>query len=174
MKAELLADATYKITLDKTEADAVPSEGKPCEMSSFICSLIDRLGSEQGVFLPEGRLLVEAFMRSDGSCVLFLSSLESEKCTPQPRLFACEISGVDTLRALCTALSDIGESCCIYCGSRQDQYRMIFSNPCSHTERVCAEFGEYCEISALFAAQTREYLTEISTGSTAVLSEMLS
>lgn len=173
MKAELLTDATYKITLDKDEAEAVPADGKPCEMRQFIYALLDHLGTEQGVFLPDGRLLVEAFMRSDGSCVLFVSSLESEKRTSQTRYFACEISGVDTLRSLCAALSEIGESCCIYCGSRQDQYRMIFSDPCEHTERVCTEFGDYCEISALFAAQTREYLTEISSGSASALSEML-
>ncbi len=173
MKAELLTDATYKITLDKDEAEAVPANGKPCEMRSFICTLLDHLGEEQGVYLPDGRLLVEAFMRSDGSCVLFVSSLESEKQTMQTRYFSCEISGVDTLRTLCAALAEIGESCCIYCGNRQDRYRMIFSNPCEHTERVCTEFGDYCEISALFVAQTCEYLTEISSGSASALSEML-
>ncbi len=173
MKAELLTDATYKITLNKDEAESVPADGKPCEMRRFICAVIDRLSAEQKISLPDGRLLVEAFMRSDGSCVLFVSSLESEARTPQPRYFACEISGVDTLRSLCAALSGIGESCCIYCGSRPDQYRMIFSDPCEQAERVCTEFGDYGEISALFAAQTREYLTEISSGSTSALSEIL-
>lgn len=173
MKAELLANATYKITLDKNEAAAVPDDGRPCEMRRFICRIIDQLSAQQMVSLPDGRLLVEAFMRSDGSCVLFVSSLENEKHVPRQRFYACEIAGIDTLRALCSALADIGESCCIYCGSRPDRYRMIFTDPCEYTERVCAEFGDYGEISALFAAQTREYLTEISSGSTSTLSEML-
>lgn len=173
MKAELLTDATYKITLDKKEAEAVPSDGKPCEMRQFIYALLAHLGTEQGVSLPDGRLLVESFMRSDGSCVLFVSSLESEERTQKTHYFACEISGVNTLRSLCAALSGIGESCRIYCGSRQDQYRIIFSDPCEHTERVCTEFGDYSEISELFAAQTHEYLTEISSGKISALSEML-
>ncbi len=173
MKAELLADATYKITLDKDESADMPADGKPCEMKSFVCKVIDQLSTEQEISLPDGRLLVEAFMRSDGSCVLFVSSLENETRTPHTRFYACEIAGVDTLRALCTVLADIGESCCIYCGSRPDQYRMIFADPCTSTERVCTEFGDYGEISALFAAQTREYLTEISSGSTSALSEIL-
>lgn len=173
MKAELLSDETYKITLDKNEAAAVPTDSPPREMRRYICGIIDKLGTEQGIFLPDGRLLVEVFLRSDGSCVLFISSLEGEKRTPQQRFYACEISGVDTLRSLCAALSDIGESCCIYCGSRPDRYRVIFSDPSEYAQRICTEFGEYGEISRLFAAQTHEYLTEISSGSASALSEML-
>lgn len=173
MKAELLTDATYKITLDKREAEAVPSGGKPCEMRRYICALIDRLRAEQGISLPCGRLLVEAFVRSDGSCVLFLSSLESEKRAPQPRYYACEIEGIGTLRPMCAALSQIGERCSVFCGSRPDRYRIIFTDPAKETERICTEFGDYCEISALFEAQTREYLTEISSGSASALAEIL-
>lgn len=173
MKAELLTDATYKITLDKHEAKAVPCSGKPCEMRQYICALIDKLRTEQGISLPCGRLLVEAFARSDGSCVLFLSSLESEKRTQQPRYYACEIEGIGSLRPICAALSRIGEKCSVFCGSRPDRYRIIFTNPSRETEHICTEFGDYCEISALFEAQTREYLTEISSGSASALAEIL-
>ncbi len=173
MKAELLADATYKITLDKNESTAIPTDGTSCDMQKFICGVIDQLSAQQSISLPDGRLLVEAFLRSDGSCVLFVSSLENEPHSSQPRFFACEISGVDTLRALCTALTQTGESCSVYCGSRPDQYRMIFADPCRSTERICTEFGDYSEISALFAAQTREYLTEISSGRVSGLSGIL-
>ncbi len=174
MKAELLADSTYKITLDKYESAEMPSDGEPCEMRRYLSGLIDRLGTEQDVLLPDGRLLVETFMRSDGSCVLFVSPLEGcSKTASRTRYYACELSGVEYLLPLVSALSDIDESCCIFCGSKPDHYRIIFADPSEQTERVCTEFGEYCEISALFAAQTREYLTEIACGSASALARQL-
>ncbi len=164
MKAELLGEATYKITLDKTESAAVPTDGKSFEMQRFICGIIDRLTIEQGLVFPDGRLLVEAFLRSDGSSVFFVSALECEMNCNEHRYYSCEISGVERLRFLCAALSAAGICCCIYCGNDPVRYRFIFTDPPSETERICSEFGEYCEISSLFAAQSEEYLTEIASG----------
>ncbi len=171
MKAEPLGEATYKITLDSSEAAAVPPDGKPCEMRRFIRSVIDRLTEEQGITLPDGRLLVEAFLRSDGSCVFFVSALENEKPQHRVQYYSCELQGTETLLPLIKALSDNGEKYSLFCGSDPRFYRIIFSDPSEDTERICSEFGEYCEISPLFAAQTREYLTEIISDSSEALSD---
>lgn len=160
MQTEALGGSTYKITLDKTEAKEVPVCGSSYEMNEFIRSMIKRLDDECKLRIPNGRLLVEAFMRSDGSCVFFISPLESSKQNTQ--LFACDLSGVDNLRRLCRALTVNGAECGIYCGSSPDSYRIIFSDPDSIIRHICSEFGDYCEITPLFAAQTREYLTEIA------------
>lgn len=169
MKAELLGSSTYKITLDRSETLDMPSDGEPRRMHSFICAMIDRLSREQGITIPDGRLLAEAFLKSDGSCVFFLSSLERGEDRHAKQLFACDLTGVDRLRPLCGALSETGTSCSIYCGSIPDRYRIIFTDPSPNIERICSEFGEYSEITPLFAAQTREYLTEIASGSAAAV-----
>ncbi len=167
MKAELIGDTTYKITLDRDEAAQVPADGSPRVMHRFICEVIDRLSEEQGISLPDGRLLVEVFLRSDGSCVLFVSALDGISRQYGQQLFACELSGTDMLYSLCAALAVYGEHCTVYCGADAECYRVVFRSPCRDTERICSEFGEYCEISPLFAAQTEEYLTQIAGGSTA-------
>ena len=164
MKAELLGEATYKITLDKTESASMPTDGRSCDMHRFICGIIDRLAAEQGLVFPEGRLLVEAFLRSDGSSVFFVSALEQESFHTEQKYYSCEITGIEQLRNLCDALSTTQTHCRIYCGSDPLQYRFIFTDPSSDTERICSEYGEYGEISPLFAAQTEEYLTEVASG----------
>ncbi|MBQ8170370.1 MAG: hypothetical protein IJZ95_00115 [Oscillospiraceae bacterium] len=164
MKAELLGEATYKITLDKTESASMPTDGRSCDMHRFICGIIDRLAAEQGLVFPEGRLLVEAFLRSDGSSVFFVSALEQDGTCTEQRYYSCEITGIEQLRCLCEALSHTQTYCRIYCGSDPLQYRFVFTDPPPDTERICNEYGEYCEISPLFAAQTEEYLTEIASG----------
>ena len=174
MTAEPLRDATYKITLDKAEAAGMPSE-KPQEMNGFIRGILDRLDAEQGVTLPEGRLLVEAFLRSDESLVLFVSPLDGEPKPRQLRYYACDIAGIERLRSLCEALALIQEKCSVYCASTPDRYRLVFTDPCADTQRICSEYGEFCEISPLFAAQTEEYLTSIARDNGAqLLSRILS
>lgn len=174
MTAEPLGDATYKLTLDKAEAADLPHNGRPRDMERFIRSILDRFAAEQGLKLPDGKLLVEAFLRSDESLVLFISPLHTEQKTTRPHYYACDISGIELLRQLCTALCDIPVRCNIYCGSTADRYRLVFTDPPPEIQRVCTEYGEYGEISPLFAAQTQEYLTLIAQGSGAqIISKML-
>lgn len=176
MKAEQLGETTYKITLDRLEAQKVPTDGRPQDMRRFICTMIERLDTEQGVSIPQGKLLVEAFLRSDGSYVFFVSTLEClSHEVPQPHLYACEVTGIEQLRSLCGALAAAAAECSVYCGSSPDRYRLILSDPDETTIRICTEYSDTCEISPLFAAQTREYLTEIAAiHSAAFLYELLS
>lgn len=175
MTAVCLGEATYKITLDKTETSDLPQDGNPQEMHRFIRDILDRLSVEQGIVLPNGRLLVEAFLKSDGSFVFFVSPLGAEPCEKDHSLYACDISGIDNLRRLCCALSAQSEKCTVYCGNTSDKYRLVFNDPTDAVGRICSEYGDYGEISSLFAAQTEEYLTAIARGDGAnVLSEILS
>lgn len=162
MTAEPLGEATYKITLDKEEAADLSHNGTPHEMRSFISGILDRLQKENSIDLPEGRLLAEAFLRSDGSFVFFISPLDIENPPATQRYYACDISGSQQLLGLCQALSPLSVPFSIYRGSSHDRYRLIFTEATRETGRICSEFGDYCEISQLFAAQTAEYLTEIS------------
>lgn len=144
-------------------------------MQSFIRDILDRLDHEQGIILPEGRLLVEAFLRSDGSFVFFVSPLEcdSEQTRRKDRYYACDVADIDALRRLCRALAAVKESCSVYYSGGSQMYRLVFVDPCKHTDRICGEFGDYCEISPLFAAQTEEYLTAIASGSAQSIIDIL-
>lgn len=173
MTAQPLGDNTYKIVLDKCEADALQIRGSRCEMGGCICGILDSLSCEQGVIFPEGRLLVEAFLRSDGTFVLFVSPLDYSDHCEEKQYFACDVRGIEPLRILCAALSEIGEQCSVYCGSSCGSFRLVFTDPLSETPRICSEFGEYCEISCLFAAQTGEYLTMLSHGDLHGFSQMI-
>ena len=159
MKAEPLGKNTYKITLDKDEAAELPSECDRHEMQRFICEMIDLL-SEDGLSMPDGRLLAEMFLRSDGSCVFFITALEQEVSEPELQ-YCCDIIGTDALTSLCCALSACGARCSIYCGADAESYRLIFADPSPTVCRICTEYGELSEITQLFACQTAEYLTEI-------------
>lgn len=174
MKAELLGESTYKITLDRSEVVDIPSDGDAAEMRSYICGIMQRLSAEQGINVPCGKLLAEVFLRSDGSCVFFVSVLEHTDGASQRQYYACDMSGADNLIRLCTALSATGECCGIYCGSNCGSYRIIFADPAESTERICCEFGEYCEISSVFAERTREYLEEVFSGSAADMLALIS
>ena len=167
MFAEQLGEDTYKITLDRSEVRELPIGGDACDMQRFIRMLLDRLNVEQGIGLPEGRLLVEAFLRSDGSFVFFVSPLERGQSHEKTHYYSCEVTGVEQLHSLCSALASENVYYSIFCGCVPDRYRLVFVDPCQQTQRICSEFGEYDEISALFAAQTDEYLTSVACGSSA-------
>ncbi len=173
MTAEPLGENTYKITLDKTETASMPPEGNKQEMHRFICGLADRLSEEYHCNIPDGKLLAEVFLRSDGSCVFFISAMEQQS-SHKPQYYSCDISGIVQLRRLCLPLAAENAICAVYCGEKSDSYRLIFTDPHPEISRLCEEFGDYCEVSTLFVARTEEYLTEIMPlGNISALAEML-
>ncbi len=161
MTAEPLGENTYKLTLDTTEASAMPDENDCAEMHRFICSMIDSLGDEQDIHIPDGRLLAEVFLRSDGSCVIFVTALEQDTAEYEPQYYSCDITGATQLFGLCRSLARLNVCCAVYCGTEPCGFRLIFTDPSPETEQICSEYGEYGEITQLFASRTAEYLTEI-------------
>lgn len=161
MTAEPLGNNTYKITLDKREAASMPSYTQRSEMHRFICKLIDSLSEDDMADIPDGRLLAEVFLRSDGSCVIFVTALEQDTNEYEASYYSCDVSGIEQLRTLCRALAKAEISCAVYCGDSLESYRLIFPDPPSCVEHICEEFGDYCEVTRLFASRTEEYLTEI-------------
>lgn len=162
MKVEALNDNTYKITLDRSETLFAPFPGDSRDMQLFLGEVIERLRDEHGIDLPGGRLLAEAFSRSDGTCVIFVSSAPEDIRDGEPRYLAADISGIVMLRAVCRALYSAGFDGEVYCGEDPAAYRIVFTDPPSGVKRICLEFCECGEITPLFAAQTAEYLTHIA------------
>ena len=160
MTAEPIGNNTYKITLDTAEAAQVPQENDSHGMDIFIHGLIDSLWDIYGINIPEGKLLAEVFLRSDGSCVFFLTAMEHEPYAQETAYYCCDINGVHHLLALCAALADTRLRCAIY-HDEAERFRIIFTDPPPGIHRICTEFGDFSEISQLFAARSEEYLTEI-------------
>ncbi len=162
MEIETLNDSTYKITITAKDAVLTPLPKNKPDMKLFLAEVIRRLKDEREIDLPEGKLLAEAFAKSDGSCVIFVSAAPNKERRARCKLCAAEIYGIRDLIRACELLSDARIDGKVYCGENADAYRLIFENPPPLAAPLCGEFGEYGEITPLFAAQTEEYLTEIS------------
>ena len=161
MNTESLGDNSYKITLDSSETAEMPAISDKSGMHSFICRMIEQLEDED-IRLPEGELLAEMFLCSDGSCVFFITTPEHNDLSAEPQYYCCDIKGTDTLISLCTMLAHQDIRCNIYCGSNAEEYRLIFADPEPYVCHICAEYGEFSEITRLFACQTAEYLNDVS------------
>ncbi|MGN0649187.1 MAG: hypothetical protein ACI4KM_02030 [Oscillospiraceae bacterium] len=163
MKLEIIGGRTYKITLEQDELPCAPFPESADLARGYISDVIDELRGQYGVALPEGRLLVESFARSDGSVILFISELCVKSAANSDNLYGCDIFGAETLLRLLEALSVYETACELYAGSGE-AYRLILREPPEELVSICTEFGSCCEITALFAAQTAEYTALIAKG----------
>lgn len=164
MKLEIIGGRTYKITLEQSKLPCVPFPESAELARGYISDIIDELREQYGVALPEGRLLVESFARSDGSVMLFISELCGKTRASTESLYGCDIFGAETLLRLLEALSVYETPCELYSGGQAEAYRLILRNPPQELVHICTEFGSCGEITALFAAQTAEYITLIAKG----------
>ncbi len=173
MISEQLSPTIVKLTLTPKEAAELPPTRNREQLKKYIRRLAEDIRHEDSLSLPEGKLLAEIYIVSDGSCVIFISALEPHHSKKE--LYACEVSGIDILTKLMSALAASEAKCSVYCGREMQNYRIIFKSPPPQIKQICSEYGEYSEISALFAAQTAEYLTQIAEGCPAnVLHNLLS
>ena len=160
MISEQLSPDAVKLTLTPEETAELPPPHCREPLRRYIRGIADRIRAEGRVTLPEGRLLAEIYMISDGSSVIFISVIEPRVAAET--LYACDLSGADSLIGLINAISDSGAVCSVYCGSDPRRYRVIIVSPPPELRRICREYGECCEISRLFAAETAEYLTAVA------------
>lgn len=164
MKLEIIGGRTYKITLEQSELPCAPFPENAESARKYISEVIDELREQYGVALPEGRLLVESFARSDGSVMLFISELCGKARRDSENLYGCDICGAKTLVRLLEALSAYETPCELYGGEQCEAYRLILRDPPQELVHICTEFGSCGEITALFAAQTAEYVALIAKG----------
>ncbi len=158
MKIEPLYGVIYKITINDDE--------KNLSMKRLTAKALEKLQKEYEGGLSEDEIQVLRFTSQSGDTVLILS--RSEPSAAADSFFACDIRGASVLGALCRALVreklHLSEDIRVYVASSGESFRAVLKNPSERASELCGEFGDYCEITELFAAQTAENLAETARG----------
>ncbi len=169
MKIEPLYGVIYKITINSDE--------KNLSLKRLVAKALEKLTREYENGLSEDEVQAQRFTSQSGDAVLILSRTEPSAAADS--FFACDIRGAFALGALCRALVreklHISENIRVYVASSGECFRAVLKNPSERASELCGEFGDYCEITELFAAQTAENLAETARGEEiAKLAEALS
>lgn len=182
MNIEVLAGNTVKITLnssDMTDYD-IKYESlsrKSPDTKRLLVELLSAVRLEKNLDLMNGRLFIEAFPRSDGGCMLYISSLTStcgddddtesgsehtaEKFL-QPHYLICESESAEEIGGLCRSMSGLigkARSALYASDGKQPLFRLLLSDKNAFSpslKRLIAEYGRMLS-TVDAAAETREY-----------------
>lgn len=196
MQIDVLANKTVKITLnrlDMSEYD-VKYESlshKSPDTKRLLVELLAVVRLEKKLDLSGERLFIEAFPKTDGGCMLYISCLESGKTqakhtTTKPKnehtlakplklyeTIICEILDINSLGKLCISLDSqikrCHQSCCtaLYWAKLDGEniYRLAVTDlaPISRDLKgIMREFGELYEDDDVLFAQTTEHFKLIA------------
>lgn len=108
----------------------------------------------------------ERLSRRGGGCVIYLKPGRAAPRT-ECGVFAADICGSEALGGWCRALVGAGLHLSgdirVYSG-RNGCYRAVLRDPSPRAEYICREFGDFSEITELFAAKSAEQLCEAARG----------
>ena len=179
MKVDVLSASTLKITLSsedmvnydlKYDKLCKPEDNRRAVSQLF--SLLRRQSPEAfrgSTFASDKRLLVEAFPRCHGGCMLYVSALHDcrRSCVAEAASFVCRVSGLDELEGLCRLLeaerSRAGMEFSVKIYQGEGEYRLLITpqNVCHQLiRRFCAEYGTVLE-GEVAAAATAERFREV-------------
>ena len=184
MQIDLLAGNTVKITLELSDMYCYniryeDISGRSDETKVALSRLIAAIKENENLDLSGERLLVEAFPRSDGGCMLYLSCLGKakklkSKAAPLKELIMAETESLNDLIALCRLLRERRSvpDASLYelCG----KYRLIISaNTASPFLKPCAnEFAETVDCSDIIKNETAEHFRFICDNAIEKLAEL--
>lgn len=186
MQIDLLTSDTVKITLDLSDMASYgisfeDISAKKHDSVLLLSKLISEIKESCRVGLSGERLLVEAFPKTDGGCMLYISCLGSadggknkkaQKPVKQSEYIITESCSLDNIAALCNILKRrrciIGSSLYYYnnrsnSSSGKSVYRLCFFGR-QISGYVRAAISEYCEPVGFTEAvmhSTDEYFTKL-------------
>ncbi|MGN0598138.1 MAG: adaptor protein MecA [Ruminiclostridium sp.] len=186
MKIDVLSNSTVKITLsggDMKEYDLRYENlsRKSPDTKRLLGEVLKAVSLESDIFFDANadRLFIEAFPRSDGGCMLYISSLEEEEKPSKPKrskaaekvcpLLICFVDGVESLGGLCRNLCSLKgrEGICFSSSvySEGGSYWLTVEAECD-TARLEAVMREYGNVYSdrLAAAALAEHCSEIACG----------
>lgn len=167
MRIEYLFGMTYRIIPEKGDC------AKASEQERILRRAAEIIESERGEYIPPSQMKAERLFSPDGAAVIYMRAAEERR----PHVFfACDIDGNAEVGRLCRALCAAGElsdGIRFFLGEGE-AWRVILTDPGDTAEKICREFGDWCEVSAFFAALTAERLDEAARGrEIAILGQVL-
>ncbi len=170
MNIDMLAANTVKITMDSEEMSAYNIScddiSKNTRESKLALSrFISEIKEENKLVLPFDRMLIEAFPRKNGGCVLYLSCLKRAVKNGEKQFFFRSESLSDIAR-LCRALSGFeGVRASLYLNACNEEcaYRLAVAcdsdNP--RIKQIASEFAVFEGSSDILLPDTEEYYSLI-------------
>lgn len=167
MQIDDLAGNTVKITLEPSDmngyhvrSEDISGHSRSAELA--LSRLISCLSEDHDLGLCGERLLVEAFPKSNGGCILYISCLKGvQKNTAgssRGSVLVCT-GTISDLAALCKALKKSSQKALLYYCHADNSYRLIVY-PRSDIKAVCrisAEYSVPTYTDELLVRDTEEY-----------------
>lgn len=153
MKYDSLSRNTVKITLSEEDMREYSLCAENITLSTAQSKYrLARMLRKMELFptLKPERLFLEAFPKTEGGCVLYVSGLDEESScnSTQKTDLMCTVSGLDELIRLCFGLKR-SFSCCEACVCLVGRkYALLLGAEAAETERLRHFLSEYGEVSA--------------------------
>lgn len=170
MTIDILSPSTVKIRLTPNDL-AYFNINEPGDLCTdtpstrrFLCKLIEQVRSEKQVDFTAEHLCVEVFPHINGSCLLYLSSLDSQEKRKSRELQVCQFPKAEALLDFAIWLEDrpqksiSGLQSQLYC--RDGAYRLVLERETPLAPYILGglrEFGTLLEKPRITAAATREH-----------------
>ena len=169
MQIDMLAGGTVKITLQSSDMYQYniryeDISGRTDETKLVLSKLIAAIKETGKLDLSGERLLVEAFPKSDGGCMLYLSCLgkaksRKSKVPSRKECILAQSECLNDLIALCHVLVGRYSTVKTTLFELQGNYRLIISagSLSPYISAVAREFAEVCRCSDILEGETLEY-----------------
>lgn len=167
MQIDDLAGNTVKITLEPSDMSGyhIKSEdisGHSHSAELALSRLISCLSEDHGLKLCGERLLVEAFPKSNGGCILYISCLKGTQKNTDRSSRNNEIvctGTVNELAALCKALKRSSHKALLYYCTTDNSYRLLVypTSDITAVLRISAEYSVLTYTDELIVCDTKEY-----------------
>ena len=167
MQIDDLAGNTVKITLEPSDmngyhirSEDISGHSRSAELA--LSRLISCLSEDHDLGLCGERLLVEAFPKSNGGCILYISCLKGmQKSTAKPSHSGAVVcaGAISELAALCKALRKASQKALLYYCQVDNSYRLIVypTSDIKAVRRISAEYSVPTDTDELFVCDTEEY-----------------
>lgn len=167
MQIDDLAGNTVKITLEPSDmsgyhvrSEDISGHSRAAELA--LSRLISGLSEDHDLGLCGERLLVEAFPKSNGGCIIYISCLKGvqNNSAVSSRGIAVVCTGaISDLAALCRALRKASRKALLYHCRADNSYRLVIypRSDIKAVRRISAEYSVVTYTGDLPVGDTEEY-----------------
>ena len=162
MKINMLSDNTVKIVLDTADMNEMNIKYENLSQDSqatkqLLLAIIKRIEIKRKISLDVKRIFVEAFPRSDGGCMVYISALDGIYEYPAKKSERCsdiifETSSVSELIRLCGALCPMRKGTdMLFFNENENKFRLLIKSASEPLKKTITEFGDVTGGEQLYA-----------------------